>query len=560
MEWKQNVMPEEYGMFTECGYSDLTAVTLCKAGIKDLDGAAEFLVGDTLLDPGRIRNIDAAAEMIWKHIYADSKICVFGDYDTDGITASAIMFLALKRLGADCTVRLPDRIEEGYGISMAAIDEQLDTGVKLFVTVDNGIRANKETEYVKEKGCDIVILDHHEPGDVLPEADAVVDLHIPGETYPFIELTGSAVAWKVAHYMLEQMGEHDFAMSLIDLAAIGTVGDVAPLIGENRVIVKRALKRMSQYDYDRFGVIAIMKSMSGITAEDIAFRLAPCLNAPGRLCKNGASLPLILLLESDPKIAEQLAEQVIAENEHRKDLQAKCYESVRAAAEERIHAGDKVLVIRSDEAPNGIVGLLAGNLKEEFSRPAIVFGAKADKDGVLHYVGSARSIEAFHMLNAIEQCSEYLERYGGHKLAAGLTISQDDATFEAFRSRINEIADSLTRDDITPNGLWDIELTEADINDDLFAEMKTLEPFGAGAPKPVIKVNAHLSAESHKFMGNADQHIKLFCDGFSLVGFGMAEKYIGLELPETLTAYGSLRENIYRGFVNKEIALLDISA
>ena len=438
MEWKQSRLPEEYELFRSNGYSAYESVALCKAGIKTLEGAEEHLFGDDVLDPREIRNITPATDIIWRHIYKGSKICIFGDYDADGITASSVMFLALKRLGADVCVRLPDRIEEGYGISLKAIKEQIELGVELFITVDNGVRAIKETKYIRECGKQIVILDHHEPGDLLPEADALIDLHIQGETYPYVELTGSALAWKVAHFMLEQMGEHEYALSLVDLAAFGTIGDVAPLNGENRVIVKRALRRIKQPDYDRHGVKSILIDVQSAIAEDIAFRLAPCLNAPGRLNSHGAALPLIMLLETNEQTSYRLASQIVSENERRKQLQADCYEAVKGAAEEQIAAGDKVLVIKAQDAPNGIVGLLAGNLKEDYGRPAIVFGPKADAEGVLHWVGSARSIDAFHMLNAIESCKDLLERYGGHRLAAGLTIASDDDLFVEFRRRMNE--------------------------------------------------------------------------------------------------------------------------
>lgn len=560
MEWKQSSMPDEYKLLLENGYSSFESVALCKAGIKTLGEAEEYLFGDELISPGKIRNIEQATSIIWTHICSGEKICVFGDYDADGITASAIMFLALKRLGANVTVRLPDRIDEGYGISLKAIKEQIELGVELFVTVDNGVRAIEEARYIKEQGKQFVILDHHESGSELPVADALIDLHIPDESYPYVELTGSGLAWKVAHYMLEQMNEHEYAMSLVDLAAFGTIGDVAPLNGENRVIVKRALRRMKQPGYDRPCVKSIMNDMQSATAEDIAFRLAPCLNAPGRLNSHGASLSLIMLLESNEQTARQLAFQVASENEKRKQIQTECYNAVKAAAEERIAEGDKVLVLKSEDAPSGIVGLLAGNLKEEYGRPAIVFGARPDSDGILNWVGSARSIEAFHMLKAIEECSDLLERFGGHRLAAGLTISSDENIFAEFRRRMNECADCISEEDLNPIGEWDLELQEDEINDDLFAMVDTLEPFGVHAPRPVVKVTVRLNEKSHRFMGDHSQHIKLFAKGFSLVGFSMAEKFIELGMPEEIVAYGYLKTNCYRGKRNKEIALLDINA
>ena len=331
MKWNQREQPRIYDAFISYGYKPLTATALCRAGIDDLAKAKEYLENEEILNPALIRNIDIATDIIWKHIYEGNLICVFGDYDADGITASAIMFLALRKLGANVKVRLPDRIEEGYGISKKAILEQSDLGVKLFITVDNGVRAIEETECAKSLGCDVVILDHHEPGEELPKPNALIDLHIPGETYPYTELTGSGLAWKVAHYMLEQVGEHDFALSLADLAAIGTIGDVAPLHGENRAIIKRAIKQMRQPLYERVGVRALIRETAHITAEDIAFKIAPCLNAPGRLSSGGAALPLILLIEDDPQTAVFLARKVNQENERRKVLQASCYGEIQSS-------------------------------------------------------------------------------------------------------------------------------------------------------------------------------------------------------------------------------------
>ena len=560
MEWKQSKLPEEYKSFLENGYSSFEAAALCKAKIKTVEEANDHLFGDDIISPRKIRNIVSATEIIWNAVCSGVKICVFGDYDADGITASAIMFLALKKLGANVVVRLPDRIDEGYGISLKAIKEQIELGVELFITVDNGVRAIEEAKYIKEQGKKLVVLDHHEAGELLPDADALIDLHIPGETYPYTELTGSGLAWKVAHYLLEMMNEHDFAMSLADLAAFGTIGDVAPLTGENRVIVKRALVQMKSTGYDRYGVKEIMPDIGNATAEDIAFRMAPCLNAPGRINSHGASLPLVMLLESNEQMARSLADRIIAINEERKRLQAECYKAIKDVVEERIAAGDKVLVIKAETAKTGIVGLLAGNLKEEYGRPALVFAPKTDADGVLHWVGSARSIEAFHMLNSITSCSDLLERFGGHKLAAGLMISADDNSFEEFRRRMNDCASSLTEDDLKPVSEWDLELDESEITDDLYAQIEALEPFGSEAPRPVIKVRVKLAEESHRFMGDHDQHIKLFAKDFSLVGFNLAQRFIELGLPQEFTAYGYLKSNCYRGKITKELSLLDLCA
>lgn len=558
MIWKQRERSESFRLFKENGYGDLTAATLSNAGIDNLEDAWDFLHGDELHSPSKIRSIEKATQLIWKHIVEKNRICIFGDYDADGITSSAIMFLALKKLGASPAVRLPDRIEEGYGINLKAIKEQIELGTKLFITVDNGVRAVEEIKYIKECGCDVVVLDHHEPGEVLPEPDALIDLHIPGETYPFVELTGSGLSWKVAHYMLEQVHEHEFAMSLVDLAAIGTVGDVAPLVGENRVMVKRAIKRMRSCSYNRPGVAALLKDIASVTAETIAFQLAPCLNASGRLNERGAELPLILLLETDSQVAKILAERLSGENERRKAIQAECYKNARYAAEEQIIKGNKVIVLCQKDAQSGIAGLLAGNLKEEFNRPSIVFCPKKDLDGNTVWTGSARSIEGFHILDAITACEEHLITYGGHALAAGLTIEASEEKLLEFEKAINEYAQILDEEALLPKSWWDIELSSDKLSDEMYDEMDVLEPFGAFVPKPIVKLSVDLDERnSHKILGNGKEHIKLFAPQFSLIGFSLADKYIKAQLPQHITAYGCLSRNYFRGETHNEIMMQD---
>lgn len=558
MEWKEREKSDSYNLFIENGYNPLTAITLSNAGIKGLDDAWDFLYGDELISPSKIKNIDDAAQIIWKHIFQKNRICVFGDYDTDGVTSSAIMFLTLKRLGADVAVRLPDRIGEGYGINSKAVEEQIELGAKLFITVDNGVRANAEVDLIKRQGCDVVVIDHHEPGEILPNADVIIDLHIAGETYPFKELTGSGVSWKVAHYMLEQVHEHDFAMSLIDLAAIGTIGDVAPLIGENRVIVKRAIKMMRSCRYERYGVAALMGDLSTVTAENIAYKLSPCLNASGRLNSHGAELPLILLLENNPQIALELANKLVSENERRKTLQADCYKTIKALAEEQIDKGNRILVICHPDAQSGIAGLLAGNLKEEYNRPAIVFCPKEDINGNTVWTGSARSTEDFHILNAIIVCGDYLIRYGGHAMAAGLTIEAESLKLLQFEDAINCYAESIGFEVSEPIGKWDIEIDSEKISNNIYEEIEALEPFGAAVPKPIIKTRVKLCDDvSHKIIGNNKEHIKLFSDSFSMIGFNLADKYISAQLPQKLTVYGNLSSNYFKGERYNEIMITD---
>ena len=214
-------------------------------------------------------------------------------------------------------------------------------------------------------------------------------------------------------------------------------------------------------------------------------------------------------------------------------------------------------MILSETAPSGIAGLLAGNLKEEFNRPAIVFCPKQDLSGNVNWTGSARSIDAFHMLNAIEQCSEYLLRYGGHKLAAGLTIESNLEKLDAFRKAMNSVAENMTEEDMSKKQFWDLDFSQDEIDDDLYLEMDALEPFGAEAPKPILRVRAKLNDDGYSYMGADSQHLKLHTDRFDMVGFSLAEKYIGMELPNEVVAYGNLSVNSYRGTCTKQISLVD---
>lgn len=556
--WKKSEIPAGYEKLRAEGYPKLSALVMSKAGIDSKEKAEAFLHSETVHDPAKIRNMEKVAEIIWDHIYKGKKICIFGDYDADGVTGAAILYLMLKRLGADVIARLPDRIYEGYGISMSAIREEIAIGTKLFITIDNGIKANAEIEEIRRQGCMSIVLDHHQPGDVLPDADALIDLWVEGETYPFRELTGSGLAWKVACYMLTQVDDYDYGMSLVDLAAIGTIADVAPLIGENRSIVKRALRQMRSCWYTREGIKALYDGpLDRITAEDIAFKIAPCINASGRLEVRGADIPLLLLFEDKPEIAKYLAEKVLYFNDQRKQIQRQWCERMENHAFHMIDRGDKVLVLHAEDAPSGVVGLIAGNLKEKFNRPTIVFSTKQDSTGRTVWTGSGRSIEGFHLLNALKTCEDLFLNYGGHELAAGMTLPASNLALYQLRVRLNEAADYLTEEDLTPVVYWDMEITEAELTNDLYDELKTLEPFGEGVRKPVLKMRMHTAPKRHMVMGADKTHLKLFYEGYSAVGFSLAAKYIQAELPGVIDGLGYPSENYFNGKIKREFMLLD---
>lgn len=564
MKWEKRQIPhEQYDLFINAGYNNIVSTVLCNAGINSLDAAKEFLSAGTLYDTNLLPDIDKVSEIVYHHIYAETPICIFGDYDADGVTSSAILYMALKQLKANVSVRLPDRINEGYGISIKAIKEQMEKGIKLFITVDNGIRAIEEVKYAREHGAQVIVLDHHQPGDEIPETDALIDLHIPNDSYPEVHLTGAGLAWKVAYHLLNMQGYADYAMSLIDLAAIGTIADVETLQGENRAIVKRALNYMHSKEYNRLGVKFLYKDdIAHITAEDIAFRVAPCINAAGRLLENGANKPFALLICNEMKPCVEMAKELIEINSQRKTIQALHYEKILDEAKECVKNGDKFLAIYAEGAPSGVVGLIAGNLREEFNRPAIVFSAKKSISGETVWTGSARSIPEINIIDVLTQTQNNIHcflGYGGHAQAAGMTIPADKESFLKMRKELNRITGTIVSDEVLmPHPCYDLEITEDELNDKLIKKLDALEPFGVGCPKPIFKMPAQLISKNSKLYERVgEKHLKLFTKRVSILGFDMLKRYEDDKTPREITCYGSPSVNFYGGKMSIQFLIND---
>jgi single-stranded-DNA-specific exonuclease len=334
------------------------------------------------------------------------------------------------------------------------------------------------------------------------------------------------------------------------LAAIGTIADVASLIGENRALVKRALDYMRGPIYFREGIKKLFNDdMSTITAENISFLVAPRINAAGRLLVNGANIPVELFLETDENRANELARQLSKINTERKLIQSQCYNALKPTIEKQIALGNKILVLYAEDAPSGVVGLLAGNATEEYHRPTIVFSEKNKADGTKTWAGSARSIPEFHILNALEECSEYLETFGGHALAAGMSIAPNEEALIAFRNAINNNC-LLTDEDLQPSMYWDIEISEEDVSDSLIKDLKQLEPFGEGCRRPTFKIKLNVLPNGSKLydtIGETAEHLKLYCNGFTTIGFWMVNRYIEDNQPRTIEALGYVDKKNFKG-------------
>ena len=459
------------------------------------DDAIDFYLNGTvenLYDGLLMKDMDRAVDILKEKIEEGKKIRVIGDYDIDGVNATYILQQGLAGLGADVDTDIPDRIKDGYGLNQMLIDRALEDDVDTIITCDNGIAAMNEIAYGKENGMTIVVTDHHEVpyleenGEkkyLLPPADAVVDPHRADCEYPFKGLCGAAVAYKLVEVLYrvsgkpEQEVEH-LQESLMENVAIATIGDVMDLVGENRVFVKKGLELLKTTKNE--GLHALMQCTGVDTANlntyHIGFVIGPCINAGGRL--DTAKRALELLNASNRREAVTLAADLKELNDSRKEMTEEGVEEAVRQIESSSWKDDQVLVVYLPECHESIAGIIAGRIKERYYRPTFVL-----TKGETGVKGSGRSIEAYDMFAEMSRCRELFTKFGGHKLAAGLSLEEENV--EAFRKRINELAD-LTEEDLQMKVSIDMRLPFPYINEELIHELKILEPFGKGNGKPLF--------------------------------------------------------------------------
>lgn len=535
-------------------------------GIKTEQEVKKFLYADQddLYDPAQIKNIDKVYTKIREAIDNKLRIWIFGDYDCDGVTATAIMVLGLKKLGANIDYRLPDRLSEGYGMSIKAVNELYEKGCDLIITVDNGIKQNQEIALAKNLGIQTIVLDHHEPGACLPDADILIDLHIEGESYPFKELAGCGLAWKVINYIYKREGREKESFDLIDIAAIGTVADVVSLTDENRIIVKEGLKRINNFNYARKGINALKKIFNidpfHASAQDIGFKIAPAINAPGRLLEKGAELALKLFLNED--IAEETANELYQVNEDRKEITIESMTKAEEIIEKMLD--DKVLVIFVPNVPEGVVGLVSGRLTEKYNKPSIVFS-----QGHSCFKASARSIPQFNLIKGLDSVSDIFIKYGGHAQAAGMSIEESHEKIEELRRRLNDYADKIISDEsMIKNIEIEYELEANEIDQDFLEILEALEPCGQNNPKPVFSFKNFMAKEKnvpvlgwshYSFMGKNQEHVRIFGpDNIEVVGFSLSDYYSALKHPTCMNIVGMPNESWFNGRMKVTIELISL--
>ena len=452
--------------------------------IRGLDDAAhlrEFLgEGEPLSDPFLLKDMDKAAARITRAVDNMEKIAVYGDYDADGVTSTAMLYSYLETRGADVIFYIPQREGEGYGMNMGAVEYLKEQGVSLIVTVDNGISSVQEVARANELGIDVVITDHHRPQEILPDAVAVVDAYRPDDTSPYKHFSGVGVAFKLLMALEDGAGDvEDLLEAYSDLAAIGTIGDIVPLTGENRTLIRAGLERLSQSD--RPGVQALLENagIAGkvLTSTNVAFTLVPRINATGRM--GAPERAVRLLISGYEEEAEVLSEEICADNEERRRVEAEIAEAAFADIEAKGYMKDRVVVVDGENWHHGVIGIVASRVTERCGKPCMIISR-----GETEAKGSGRSIEGFSLFEAICACGDLLIKFGGHPMAAGITLKPEN--IEAFRKRINRYAAEHFPQMPTQTVTLDCKLNPAALSVSMAQSLTQLEPFGNGNPQPVF--------------------------------------------------------------------------
>jgi len=550
-EKRKNPTTQEINEFAKDKKVDpVVAELLLERDITDTAEIETFLHSnvDELQDPFGLHDMDKALELIDEAIESEQKIAIYGDYDADGVTSTSIMKLALQKLGAKPIFYIPDRFKDGYGPNMDRYKFLADQGIDLLITVDNGVGGKDEIKYMKDRGIKVIVTDHHDLPAELPEADAIVHPSIPGSEYVCPYLSGAGVAFKIADALLG-----DDALSLIDLAAIGTVADSVALKGENRVIVTEGLKQMQQNHH--VGLTALIKKcklkLKGISEEDIGFKLAPRINALGRL--ENASSGVELLTTGDESFAKEIVDETEDINSRRQELVNTAFADAQSQISAQKDHG--VIVLKGNNWHQGVLGIVASRAMDQENKP--VLATQFDENsGVMK--GSGRSPEGFNLFTALNQYNDLFTAFGGHAQACGFSIEE---------TQLDKLTELLQADpakqEFDPSKpvvkKYDLNLKISDLSFDLIKRIRQLAPFGMGNPKPVIKLS-NVSLEQSKAIGKDSSHLRTMVtdktNQMNAIGFGMYAQSQAMDT-DICDVYGELGVNVWRGKKNLQLMLDD---
>lgn len=543
-------------MVQETGATRLVAAVLCVRNFS-CGQAKAFLSKDAsaLHNPFLFQDMEKAVLRIKKAISEKEHITVYGDYDADGITASALLVDCLKSLSANVDFYIPERETEGYGMSKSAVETVFARGTKLIISVDCGITATEECEYAKNLGVDVIITDHHECGEQIPDALAVINPKVPGSDYPDKNLAGVGVALKLCQALcMEQKSIEETAFTYAELVSLGTIADIAPLTGENRVLCDMGLKKIPNSENCGFQALVAVSDLIGkpLDATKVGFQLAPKINAVGRL--SDAALAVELFLSDDREKTRETAEMLAECNVKRQKIEQEILEEAEQMVE-KCYKDDSVLVLSNENWHHGVVGIVASRLTKKYNKPCILISPGADG----FYKGSGRSLEGFSLYDALHYSADTLERFGGHELAAGLVI--DPAKVDAFRKKINDRANEVLKgEQLLPVVEADLELRGRHLNMETATSLLSLEPFGTGNKAPIFMIR-NMTVNRISALGANGQHLKMQLekDGFTVdaIAFSFADK-IHLSYGSEVTVMANLDINSFRGTDSVQLKIIDM--
>lgn len=549
---------------SEFGIDPVIARLIRNRDIQDMKEIHSYLYG-TLAEipsPWKMKDMERAVQILQKKITQKKKIRIIGDYDIDGVTATCILLKGLKRLNANVDTYIPDRVKDGYGMHEQLIDKALEDGIDTILTCDNGIAAAAEIEYAKKEGLTVIVTDHHdipfrdtEDGRIwiIPKADAVVNPKQNDCLYPNKNICGAVVAWKLIWALYERLGiDSDEIWDFLELAAIATVGDVMDLQGENRIIVKEGLKKLSSTSFEGLKALICVNNLEGaeITAYHVGFVIGPCINASGRL--DTAARSLELLLADNMEDAMKLADDLYDLNQSRKAMTEQGKEQAIQSIEENNLGKDRVLVVYLPDCHESLAGIIAGRIREAYNKPVFVLTKGAD--GVK---GSGRSIEAYSMYEELVKCSDLLTQFGGHPMAAGL--SMEEKNVELFRRRLNDNC-TLTEQDLIPKIMIDVSMPISYLSKKLTEQLKVLEPFGKGNSKPLF-AQKNLRAVGIRVFGRNRNVAKMLLideNGIKMdaVYFGEAQEFVDfVQAHDTISVTYYPEINVFQGRENLQVVI-----
>lgn len=549
---------------SEFGIDPVIARLIRNRDIQDMKEIHSYLYG-TLAEipsPWKMKDMERAVQILQKKITQKKKIRIIGDYDIDGVTATCILLKGLKRLNANVDTYIPDRVKDGYGMHEQLIDKALEDGIDTILTCDNGIAAAAEIEYAKKERLTVIVTDHHdipfrdtEDGRIwiIPKADAVVNPKQNDCLYPNKNICGAVVAWKLIWALYERLGiDSDEIWDFLELAAIATVGDVMDLQGENRIIVKEGLKKLSSTSFEGLKALICVNNLEGaeITAYHVGFVIGPCINASGRL--DTAARSLELLLADNMEDAMKLADDLYDLNQSRKAMTEQGKEQAIQSIEENNLGKDRVLVVYLPDCHESLAGIIAGRIREAYNKPVFVLTKGAG--GVK---GSGRSIEAYSMYEELVKCSDLLTQFGGHPMAAGL--SMEEKNVELFRRRLNDNC-TLTEQDLIPKIMIDVPMPISYLSKKLTEQLKVLEPFGKGNSKPLF-AQKNLRAVGIRVFGRNRNVAKMLLideNGIKMdaVYFGEAQEFVDfVQAHDTISVTYYPEINVFQGRENLQVVI-----